>query len=97
VPAGTRGFNLTRADLRAAILRDADALSKTLKRPTDEAFERYLESGPQPELARIMLEQLLEGAKLLPKKQAPQPEKLGALGAVVRAVIDELDRVNRRR
>ena len=95
VPAGTRGFNLTRADLRVAILRDADALSKALGQHTEKAFERYLESGPQPELARIMLGQLLEGAKLLPKKPAPATEKLGILGTVLRAVIDELDRANR--
>jgi hypothetical protein len=95
VPAGTRGFNLTRADLRVALLRDADALSKAVEQHTEKSFERYLESGPQPELARIVLAQLLEGAKLLPKKQAPSPEKLGVMGSVLRAVIDELDRANR--
>jgi len=97
VPAGTRGFNLTRADLRAAILRDATALSVALKQLSEQSLARYLESGAQPELARIVLEQLARTAELLPRKLAPPAEKLGVLGSVLRAVIDELDRANRRR
>ena len=95
VPPGTRGCNLTRADLRTAILRDADALSKALRRRSEKAFQTYLESGPQPALARAMVGQLLDLAETLPKRQRPPAEKLGIMGSVLRAVIEELDRANR--
>jgi hypothetical protein len=95
VPPGTRGHNLTRADLRAAILRNADTLSKALEKRSEKAFDAYLASGPQPELAKALMGQLLGLAESLPKKQAPPAEALGILGTVLRAVIEEVDLANR--
>jgi hypothetical protein len=95
VPPGTRGHNVTRADLRVAILRNADALSKTLGKRSEKAFDAYLASGPQPELTKALMGQLLGLAASLPKKQALPAEALGILGTVLRAVIEEIDLANR--
>lgn len=95
VPPGTRGVNLTRADLRESILRNAEALSASIRLGTPEAMDEYLADTPQPELVSLMFDQLVRTGELLPKRSRPSPEKFGILSAVLRAVIEELDRAHR--
>ena len=96
VPAGTRGFNVPRFVLRDAILRETTALTKALKQATPSALDRYLSSGAQPALAQILFGQLMRLAETMPKNSRPTPEQLAILGSAQRAVIEELDRANRR-
>ncbi len=97
VPHGTRGFNLPRTVIRKAILRDAAQMSKALDTRSKAAFDDYLNSGPQPKLAQMMMGELFESSRALPLKLAPSVEKLGVMAAVVRGIIEELDKAHRRR
>lgn len=94
-PPGTRGPNLSRTVLRDAIQRESLRLLDMLKLKSPAALEDYLESGPQPALAKSIIGMILHGAETLPKKQRPAPEKQAVLGAVLRGVIAELDRAHR--
>lgn len=95
-PPGTRGPNLPRAILRDAIQREMVSLLDMLKLKTPAALDQYMESGPQPALAKSVMGLAMHAAELMPKRQRPSPEKLAVLGAVLRAVIAELDRAHRR-
>jgi hypothetical protein len=97
VPAGSRGLNVSRMVLRQAILRETNDLTNALKQSTPAALERYLTGGAQPVLAPMILGQLLSLSQTLPKKARPSPERLAIMGAVLRAVIEELDRAQRTR
>jgi hypothetical protein len=97
VPAGTRGWNLTRAELREAIKRDSPALLSALRKRNENAFTAYIRSGPQPALAETLLDQLVGFAQSIPESLAPSPEVIGLLGSVLRAAIGCLDGANRRR
>ena len=95
VPAGTRGFNVPRATLRDAILREATALTNALKQQTPAAVDRYLNGGAQPVLAQMIFGQMLSLSETMPRKSRPSPEKQAIIGAVLRAAIEEVDRANR--
>lgn len=95
VPAGTRGFNVPRAMLREAIVREGTDLTRILKQQSPAAVDRYLNSGTQPVLQRVILGQLMRLAETLPRKSRPSPEKQAILGTVLRAVIEEVDRAQR--
>jgi len=94
-PLGTRGPNLTRADLRDAIQRESLSLLDALKSKTPAALDRYIGSGPQPNLSKAIMGLVLSSAEVMPKTQRPSPEMQGVLSAVLRAVIAELDRAHR--
>ena len=94
-PHGTRGPNLPRTVLRDAIQREVLALLDMLKLKTPSVLDKYLDSGPQPALAKSVMGMIVQGAKTLPKKLRPAMEKQSVLGAVLRAVIAELDRAHR--
>lgn len=96
VPPGTSGPNLPRAILRDAIQREMLSLLDMLKLKTPAALDQYMESGPQPALAKSVMGLAMQAAELMPKRQRPSPEKQAVLGAVLRAVIAELDRAHRR-
>ncbi len=95
VPRGTRGYNLPRVDLRAGILRETEALAKTFGHKTPAAFDRQLDRGAQPALARTMMAQLLSLAELGSREVQLPPEQFGIMAAVVCAVIEELDHAQR--
>ena len=95
VPRDTRGYNLTRGDLRAGILRESTALTKTFGQITPAAFDRHLDRGAQPALARAMVAQILSLAELQPRGTELAPEQLAVMSAVVCAVIEELDHAQR--
>jgi hypothetical protein len=95
VPAGTRGPNLPRAVLRDAIQREAFSLLDAVKAKSPAALERFMQSGPQPALAQAMMGLVMQGAEVMPRNQRPSMEQQGILGAVLRAVIAELDHAHR--
>ena len=97
VPAGTRAFNVPRTILRQAILHEMTALANALKQQTPAAVDRYLSGGAQPALAQMILGQLMGLAEAMPRKSRPSPEKQASMGAVLRGVIEELDRAHRTR
>ena len=97
VPPGTRGCNLNRRYLRVGIHRETTGLLAILRDKSPEFFGAYMEGGSQPLLAQIIVEQLMKFGDMLPKTSRPSPEQNVVIAAVLRAVIDELDRVNRSR
>jgi len=95
VPSGTRGVNVPRALLRQAILRESESLTAAVNQQTPAALDRYVRSGAQPELSEIMFGQLLSLAETMPRKSRPSPELQAVMGAILRAVIEELDQAHR--
>ncbi len=95
VPPGTRGPNLSAPTLRSAIEHEMHEFLQVLQRKNQGAFDRYLEHSPQRALAEVMVDLIQRGVDGLPQRQKPSPEKQGIMGAVLLAVIAELDRAHR--
>ncbi len=91
VPRGTRGPELDLSRLTDTIDREGQALGRVADSRKSRDFDRYLKSGPQPELAFILSGLVLAGAEQLPPQDQPDPNHLAIAVAVLRAVIEEID------
>ena len=95
VPIGTRGHNVTRATLEDAIRRKIDQLIDAVEAEDWKSMERHLQAASQPTLALGTFDFVMNLPKKLPKESRPSPDRLLILGAVLLAVIDEVDRIHR--
>ena len=97
VPRETRGPELDMSRLTDTIDREVQALRRVAEAKKSRDFDRYLRSGPQPELAFMLSSLVLSGAEQLPPKDQPDPNHLAIAVAVLRAVIEEIDTACRER
>jgi hypothetical protein len=97
VPRETHGPQLDLSRLSDTIDREVQGLRRVADTRKSKDFDRYLKSGPQPELAFMLSNLVLTGAEQLPPKDQPEPNHLAIAVAVLRAVIEEIDTASRER
>ena len=97
VPRETRGPRLDLSRLTDTIGREIQGLRRVAETKKSRDFDRYLRSGPQPELAFMLSGLVLSRAEQLPLKDQPDSNQLAVVVAVLRAVIEEIDTACRER
>jgi hypothetical protein len=91
VPREMRGSVLDMRRLTDTIGREVQGMRRVAETNTSSDFDRYLKSGPQPDLAFALSGLVLSAAERLPSKDQPDPNHLAIAVAVLRAVIEEID------
>ena len=97
VPCGTRGPGLDMRRLTDTIGREIQGLRRVAETKKSREFDRYLRSGPQPDLAFMLSRLVLSGAEQLPPEDQPDSNQLAVAVAVLRAVVEEIDTACRER
>jgi hypothetical protein len=95
VPAGTRGWNTSKAELASAIREDLDSMGQAIAEGSPGALTRYISQGAQPALSEHVVVVFMHLSDALPKKSRPSAT-LGSIACgVLRGVIQALDAAQR--
>jgi hypothetical protein len=97
VPRGMRGPQLDMRRLTDTIGIEVQGMRRVAETKKSSDFNRYLRSGPQPELSFMLSGLVLSSAEQLPAEDQHDPNQLAIAVAVLRAVVEEIDTACRER
>jgi hypothetical protein len=97
VPPGHRPPKIHFPDLAAAFDRNCRDLEEAMRSGAVDGLVNYAKTSCQPELLRLLTNEILHSGMNAPKKIRPGAESLGIIVALVKAVVEKLDAALRRR
>jgi hypothetical protein len=92
-PPGHRSPALAWSGVETTLERELSRVDMAVLAGPDRAFDALIEGCRQPMLTRLLVGKLIEVAPIAPTSVPLRPEAQAVMIAVVKVLVDELDRV----
>ncbi len=93
VPPGHRAPPTSFDSLHQIFAANMGGVAQAIKTGTPEAIVKFCEQGPQPNLVGVLITGMLDMATKVPKDLRPSRDSEPVMMALIKSVIEELDRV----
>ena len=97
VPPGTPAPELDYGAMEAELARELERVPSWMAGGPSEAMNYMTLGCPQPLLLQLLIAEMFEGSAQAPKKLRPKPEAMISMIAILKIVINEVDRALRAR